>query len=339
MTAGRAISLATTLLATVSGAALPRPRIWISATDIPRLRAMAASDQPDAFGNVPSEAWARLREQADRFLKAPPYSYSVDIPGREGAPATKWSYTLGDANPPRHDDSPHYPPWTAMFQERGDSITTRLRLLSFAYVMTGEEAYFARARRIVLHLCAWEGIWTDPSYGGGKPCLDTGHAAIWVALFYDWCRDRLSPEEAKTIRAALAEKALAPIAGMIDSVAPYHNYTAVIANGLAFGGRGAARRGRTGRGVARTRHRAHAAEHGRPGPGRRRPRGAPCTGTYAANQQADMLCWLLGGIDRGRRAVLAPLTWPACRATASPCSIRAAGSSPASATGAPAPDS
>jgi len=235
MTTTRAISLATTLVATVSGAALPHPRIWVTAAELPRLRAMAASRQPDAFGNVPAEAWAKLKAEADAVLKAPAYSYKVAMPGREGAPGTEWSYTLADEKPPPHEDSKHYPPWTAMFQERSDSLTTRIRVLSFAALMTDDVAYFERARQIVLHLCAWDGIWTDPSYGGGKPCLDTGHAAVWVGIFYDWFRDRLTEEEAKTIRTALAEKALVPIAGMIDSISPYHNYTAVIANGLAFG--------------------------------------------------------------------------------------------------------
>lgn len=298
MTTTRVISLATTLVATVSGAALPHPRIWITPAEIPRLRAMAASEVPDAFGNVPAQAWAKLRKQADSFLQGPTYSYTVAIPGREGAPSTPWSYTLADTPPPRHDDSAHYPPWTAMFQERSDSITTRLQSFLFAYEITGDDAYFAAAREIVLHLCAWEGIWTDPSYGGGKPCLDTGHASIWVSIFYDWCRDRLTPEEAQTVRTALAEKALAPIDGMIDSVAPYHNFTAVIANGLGFGavallGEDERAAGWLDHAIARMRLNLDA--QGTDG-------GAlegPMYGTYAANQHADFL-WLLGGLDRAR---------------------------------------
>jgi uncharacterized damage-inducible protein DinB len=296
MTTTRAISLATTLVATVSGAALPHPRIWITPAEIPRLWAMVASSEADAFGNVPAEAWAKLKARADAFLKAPPYAYKVDIPGREGAPSTEWSYTLSDESPPRHDDSKHYPPWTAMFQERTDSLTTRIRLLSFAALVSDDDAYFERAREIVLHLCAWEGIWTDPSYGGGKPCLDTGHASVWVGIFYDWFRDRLSDEEAKTIRTALADKALAPIDGMIDSISPYHNFTAVIANGLAFGA--AALLGEDERAAgwldhAIARMRLNMDAQGEDG-------GAlegPMYGTYAANQLADML-WLLGGLGR-----------------------------------------
>lgn len=296
MTMKQAISLATVLAASFSAAATPHPRIWITPADLPRLRAMGTSDAPDAFGNVPAQAWAKLRERADAFLQAPPYSYTVAIPGREGAPSTTWSYTLSDQAPPRHDDSAHYPPWTAMFQERPDSLTTRLRHLLFAYVMTGDEAYFAGARQIVLHLCAWDGIWTDPSYGGGRPCLDTGHASVWVSIFYDWCHDQLTPEDAQTVRTALAEKALAPIDRMIDSVAPYHNFTAVIANGLAFGAAALLDEDERAAGWldhAIVRMRLNLDAQGTDG-------GAlegPMYGTYAANQQADLL-WLLGGLGR-----------------------------------------
>ena len=296
MTTTRAISLATTLVATVSGAALPRPRIWITPKDIPRLRAMAASGTADAFGNVPSKAWAKLKAQADRFVKAPPYSYKVTIPGQEGAAGKVWRYTLSDERPPDHADSKHYPPWTAMFQERSDSLTTRLRLLTFAYVVTGEDAYFERARKIVLHLSAWDGIWTDLTYGGAKPCLDTGHATIWVSVFYDWCRDRLTDGEAATIRQALVDKGVGPIDGMIDSISPYHNYTAVIANGLAFGAAallGEDERAEGWLNHAIVRMRLNMDAQGEDG-------GAlegPMYGTYAANQQADMV-WLLGGIGK-----------------------------------------
>ena len=157
------------------------------------------------------------------------------MPGREGAPPTQWEYTLSTEPPPRHDDSSHYPIWTAMFQEREDSLTTRIQYFTVAYVVTGEARYFEKAKEIVLALCAWPGIWTDPSYGGGKPCLDTGHAATWVGIFYDWCHAALTEAERRTVREALITKALAPIDGMIDGIAAYHNFTAVIGSGLSIG--------------------------------------------------------------------------------------------------------
>ena len=211
------------------------PRILVTAEDLPRLRAQASDTGKNALGYVPAEAWSALQERADQFVEAPAYHYAVTMPGREGAAGKRWEYTLSDEPPPRHDDFPHYPPWTAMFQERADSITTRLRYLLAAFVVTGDMKYVTRAKTIVLHLCAWPGVWTDPSYGSGQPCLDTGHAAMWVGIFYDWCYERLTEPERVLVRTALMEKALAPINEVMDGISPYHNYTAVIANGLCLG--------------------------------------------------------------------------------------------------------
>ncbi|MFQ6096645.1 MAG: hypothetical protein ACE5O2_02890 [Armatimonadota bacterium] len=197
----------------------PHPRIWFTAEDVPALRARVRETDPGPFGMSAAEGWKQILKRTDDLLAAGPYSDKVTRPGREGGPGKEWSYTLSDEPPPRHDDYPHYPPWTAMFQERSDSITTRIKHFSFAYVVTQDSRYFEAAREIVLHLCAWPIIWTDPSYGGGRPCLDTGHAATAVSQFYDWCYDALSPEERTRVRTALVEKALQPLDGLIDSSA------------------------------------------------------------------------------------------------------------------------
>ena len=216
---------------------LTRPRIFITPSDVPRLRAMAGEAKASALGHVPAEGWETIRATADRFLAAPAYHYSVRVPKSGGGYYGTWEYTLSAEAPPRHDESPAYPPWTAMFQEHpSDSITKRLCYLLTAHVVSGDDKYFERARKIVLALCSWQGIWTDPSYGGGKPCLDTGHAAVWVAIFYDWCHDKLSPEQRKIVREGLAAKGVDPIDKMIDGVPAYHNYNAVVSCGLAVGG-------------------------------------------------------------------------------------------------------
>ena len=164
-------------------AAPARPRIFLTPESLAGLRGRSEDASRTSLGYVPSLAWEKLKQEADRFLAAGPYRYDVSIPGRNAGPATRWSYTLSEAPPPRHDESKHYPPWTAMFQERSDSITTRLKLLCFAFAVTQDRAYFERARDMVLKLCAWPCVWTDPSYSTGRPCLDTGHA--------HWCREDL----------------------------------------------------------------------------------------------------------------------------------------------------
>jgi hypothetical protein len=281
----------------VAAATPAHPRLFVTAADLPRLRAMAADSQTNALGYVPAEAWKAILPQADQFAGGPPYHYAVDMPGKEGGPSQRFEYTLADEPPPRHDEYSHYPPWTAMFQERSDSITTRLQCFLAAFLITQEARYFEKAKEIVLHLCAWPILWTDPSYGGGKPCLDTGHAATWVGLLYDWCHDKLTEAERATVRTALADKALRPIDELMDSLSPYHNYTAVIANGLCVGaiallGEDERAQGWIDHAIQRVLLNFDA--QGKDGGAME----GPMYGTYAADQFADMI-WALttAGID------------------------------------------
>lgn len=212
------------------------PCLLVTTTTLARLRQKATNGTPNQFGFDTRSAWQTLKAKADRFVKAEPYSYSVDIPLSGNRRAGVWSYTLSDQTPPRHDDSPQYPPWTAMFQERADSITTRLVHLSLAYLVTGEEPYFSRARTIALHLANWD-CWTDPSYGGGKikACLDTGHCTSAVAMFYDWCHDRLAASERNQLRQAIVEKGIQACLAGVDRYPPDTNGFTVVLGGAAFG--------------------------------------------------------------------------------------------------------
>jgi len=289
--------LATVNVLPATAATSSQWRIFVTTADLPQLRARAADTKKNALGYVAADEWKTLLAKADKFVAAPPYHYAVNMPGREGGPSKRWEYTLSDAPPPRHDDYSHWPPWTAMFQERDDSLTTRLKYLLAAFVVTDRPKYFERAKQIVMHLCAWPGIWTDPSYGGGKPCLDTGHAAAWVSVFYDWCDDQLTEPERRRVRQALIDKALLPIDKVIDNVAPYHNYTAVIANGLCLGG--IALSGEDDRAAGWIDHAIRRLTlnfdaQGKDGG----PMEGPMYGTYAANQFADTI-WALttAGVD------------------------------------------
>jgi hypothetical protein len=196
---------------------------------------MAGDTAENTLGCAPAEAWAAIRDRADHFVEAAPYHRSVMMPGREGGPPKLWEYTLSDERPPRHDDYPHYPPTTSILQERPDSISTRLKYFLTAWLATGEDQYFDKAREVVFHLCAWEGAWNDPTYAEDHAGLDTSHAAIWVGLFYDWCYDLLSEDERATVREALVSKALELLAPSAAAGAAYHNITVLKLVGLMMG--------------------------------------------------------------------------------------------------------
>ncbi len=212
------------------------PCVLVNGNTLAALRRKAADGNKNKFGFSTRDAWLKIQAKADRFVRAPTYSYSVNIPlpGRKFAGV--WSYTLSDETPPRHDDTPYYPPWTAMFQERSDSITTRLVHLSFAYLVTGRDAYFQRARTIALHLAKWR-YWTDPSWGSGrlKACLDTGHCTYAMAMFYDWCFPKLTGAERRRVRSAIATKGVKACLAGIDHYPPDTNGYAVILSGATLG--------------------------------------------------------------------------------------------------------
>lgn len=212
---------------------LEHPRLCFDPAGLTRLRALLGQTTPGVYGFAPAEGWAAVRARADALLAAPTYSYTVQIPAANHEhDGWTWSYTLSADAPPRHDESSHYPPWTAMFQERSDSITTRLKHFALAYAVTGEPRYFEAAKVIALNLSAWP-YWTDPSYGRNlSACLDTGHATQNVALFYDWCWAALTASERATIRTALVERGILPIREQLTRLDPYHNFWAVINTGL-----------------------------------------------------------------------------------------------------------
>ena len=211
------------------------PRLLVTTDALPALGAKAADATQNRFGFSTRSVWDTIEAKADRLAGLPPYSYSVQIPGVGGVVLEEWQYTLSDATPPPHEKSPSYPPWTAMFQEREDSITTRLVHFSFAYLVTGEELYFDKAREIALHLTKWE-QWTDASYGGGrlKACLDTGHCTYAMAMFYDWCFDRLSAAERDEVREALIGKGIEPSLAGVDVYPADTNGYAVITTGATL---------------------------------------------------------------------------------------------------------
>lgn len=214
---------------------LEHPCTLINSDMVVQLRAIAGDTTQNKFGFSTAEVWQELLAQADRFLAAEPYTYSVVIAHTYGGDGTPWTYTLSDATPPRHDSSPNYPPWTAMTQEqRDDAITVRLKSLSAAYVVTGDRKYAEAAKTIAMHLANWD-VWSDPSYTGGrvKACLDTGHITKCVGLFYDWCYDTLTEPERARLRAAIIEKGIEPSVAYVRHYPPETNGYAVITAGLA----------------------------------------------------------------------------------------------------------
>lgn len=199
--------------------------LMYGAGGVQQLRTWYKQQSTVTHGPAPHTIIKALIARADQFKKTT-YSYQYKT----------FQYTLSD-QPPKSHKGDNFPYWTAMFQEKADSITTRINTLTFAYLVTQNDDYRKAAHQIVSHLVAWP-HWSDPDYTCYGACLDTGHLAFSVGYYYDAARSSLSSTERTKIATALADKALKIIAQVtVDRwlKAEAHNIHAILAMGLALG--------------------------------------------------------------------------------------------------------
>jgi len=143
------------------------------------------------------------------------YEYPLKQPGKMSNPPT---YTAGGV----------YPYWTAL----GGQIRERLKYLSTAYLLTGDEKYAEFCTQYLLWLCEWNS-WSDPYYGNGNACLDSGYITNGVCTAYDFLYDYFTDEQREKIKKSIYEKALKrPLkAWGFDAD---HNVQVVITSGIAM---------------------------------------------------------------------------------------------------------
>ena len=106
---------------------------------------------------------------------------------------------------------------------------------AFAWQMTGDARYAARARlNLITYL-----TWSDWGFGEGVPDLNTGHMLLGVACAYDWLAGSyLTSTDAANIRARLGTEAqriyaAAPTAWWIDEYIQNHHWINNAGLGLA----------------------------------------------------------------------------------------------------------
>ena len=93
----------------------------------------------------------------------------------------------------------------------------QLEPLAFAYLISGEERFAARAREVMLHLVGFS-RWTGVPFGDPRFCYPAWQAALetagmckGVATAYDWLYDYLSEDDRATVRAGLLRLGVLPI--------------------------------------------------------------------------------------------------------------------------------
>jgi len=131
-------------------------------------------------------------------------------------------------NPPLFKANARYPYWTMM----GGAIRNRIKCLAAAFVLSGEEKYAKRATELCLDVSAWSS-WSDPSYGNGEACLDSGYITAGVCTAYDLLHDHFSPEDREKIRKGILENGIKrPMRQLNMSVD--HNIQVVLTTGVAL---------------------------------------------------------------------------------------------------------
>lgn len=115
------------------------------------------------------------------------------------------------------------------------SVLLRIQTLGLLFRTTGNKAYAERA---------WKELEAVAAFPDWNPrhFLDTAEMAHAFAIGYDWLYDEFSPEQRKTVREALIEKALKPAQGVYSGAAKYsafhkarHNWNQVCNGGIAIG--------------------------------------------------------------------------------------------------------
>jgi hypothetical protein len=89
---------------------------------------------------------------------------------------------------------------------------------AFAYVVSGQREYAARAIREALHVAGQSAdFWAGPKDWNKGAALETAANAMTCALVYDWCHDVLSPPERETLKQALLVKGIEPYLLSVDA--------------------------------------------------------------------------------------------------------------------------
>lgn len=159
------------------------PRLFLRPEDLPRLRAASGRDTgfPDSAGG----RFAVLRREADRILAAGP----TPEPTRRGSARNK-------------EDAEAVKAWWPN-REQTVRACVEAETLAFVFLLTGEAAYGAGARRWILHLAAWDPDGPtnfDLNCEAAKPLLHR------LSRAYDWAYDALTDADREWVRSVVRRR-------------------------------------------------------------------------------------------------------------------------------------
>jgi len=144
------------------------PRLFLRPEDLPRLK--------EASRGKAAKSFAKLRDEADRLL---------------GAPPTPEPATMGDLRDPK--TAANWMPNRVQTLKACQEAET----LAFVYLLTGEKPYGEAARRWLLHLASWK---LDGPTNFSVNCEAAKPMLHRPMRAYDWAYEALTPEDREKLR-------------------------------------------------------------------------------------------------------------------------------------------
>jgi len=180
----------------------PHPRILFNDRELAKIKSrVSVHDAASAisFGEI----WDEVHLQAEKYLDENEFKVaypSCDVVLDITLPLVELD-PVGD--PPGYVD---YPFWT-MYSR---AIEERIKVLSFAYGMTGDARYSSMIKEYLLSLSSFS-KWYEFPHRGAEGNLSNAHFLLGVAIGYDAVFNTLSAQEKEMIEEAIFSKGLQPL--------------------------------------------------------------------------------------------------------------------------------
>lgn len=180
------------------------PRILFTEQERQALKRRIADPERETLGIDVRKVWAELKLKGDKLLQESGFQVTyantsevIDVvyPLKQPAPLP---------DPPGYVD---YPFWT--MYSRG--IEHRLVTLSLMYALTEDIRYADKAKSILLDLAGYH-RWYEFPHRGAEGNLSNAHFTLGAAAAYDVLYAVLNDGERRTVRTAILEKGLRPMA-------------------------------------------------------------------------------------------------------------------------------